>query len=101
MWNYEKFQQLYEQLRLCADGLRQYYDVGKIKTYSVYIWTKPAEDTGEHANVFDIQADAIMMYDKNHKIPEEAKPIIKNIQAKLQEISVHQRGSSETHTKKG
>lgn len=37
-------------------------------------------------NVFDIESNGIVYYDKNHRIIAEAMPIIEEIQAKLKEI---------------
>lgn len=89
LWNDDKFVKLYKELVQIANEIRQYYDIDKVKWYSVYIWTKASEvdddDWGE--NVFDIQENKIVFYVKDHVIIEEAKPIIKKIQAKLKEIS--------------
>jgi hypothetical protein len=65
------------------------YDIDKIKPYSVYIWTK--DRIGDDGliiygdNVFDIMKDEIVFFDKNHVIPDEVMPIIRNIQSKLME----------------
>lgn len=89
MWNDDKFVKSYKELVQIANEIRQYYDIDKVKWHSVYIWTKESEvdddDWGE--NVFDIQKNEIVFYVKDHVIIEEAKPIIKKIQAKLKEIS--------------
>lgn len=75
----------YNALVQAVDEIRPYYDVNKIKTWAVYIWTKETdEDTGE--NVFDIQEDEIVFYNKEHIIPDEVIPIIKNIQLKLKAL---------------
>lgn len=80
-----EFNRLYEELVEVANKIRPYYDIDKIKPYSVYIWTKSEyNDFGE--NVFDIESDGIEFYDKEHKIIEDALPIIKEIQLKLNEI---------------
>lgn len=84
LWNDDKFVSLYKELVQIADEIRPYYDIDKVKWYSVYIWTK-GDDWGE--NVFDIQKDEIVFYVKDHVIIEEAKPIIKKIQIKLQELN--------------
>lgn len=77
-----KFDDLYNELEGIAKELLVYYDVDKVKPYSVYIWTK-----GEHGeNVFDIQADEIVFYVEDHVVIEETKPIIERIQLKLIEI---------------
>lgn len=71
----------YDELVEVARELEPYYDIDKIKSWSVYIWTKG--DFGN--NVFDIMANEIVRYDENHVIVEEAMPIIEKIQAKLRE----------------
>jgi len=81
----DKYLKLYDELVAVAHEIDPYYDIDKIKSYSVYIWTKG--DFGD--NVFDIMADEIVYYNKNHKIPKEAMPIIEKIQLKLQEIDYH------------
>ena len=77
-----KFYELYDELREISQDILPYYDIDKVKSYSVYIWTK-GED-GD--NVFDILADEILFYDEEHVIKEEAQPIIEKIQSKLKEI---------------
>ena len=82
-----KIMQLYNELRDIVDLLRPYYDIDKIKFYSVYVWSKSG--TNDHLdsdNLFDIQAKDIIFYDKQHKIIEETLPIITMIQEKLREI---------------
>lgn len=74
----------YDELVQIAKELSPYYDIDKVKPYSVYIWTKG--DDG--INVFDITADRIIFYDESHIIPEEVVPIIKKIQDKLKEMSL-------------
>lgn len=89
IWD-DQFTILYDELRELVDELNPYYDVDKVRWYTVYIWTKGnldsdnANDWGQ--NVFDIQADEITFYLKDHIIIEEAKPIIEKIQAKLREL---------------
>ena len=79
--------EFYMELHKAVDQIRPYYDIDKIKPYSVYIWTK--DMVGDDGliiygdNVFDIRKDEIVFYDKNHVIPEELMPIIRNIQSKL------------------
>lgn len=78
----DKFDVLYNELEQISKEMLPYYDVDKVKSYSVYIWTK-----GEYGrNVFDIMADEIVLYVEDHKIIEEAKPIIDKIQSKLKEM---------------
>lgn len=77
-----KFDELYNELEEITKELLLYYDVDKVKPYSVYIWTK-----GEYGeNVFDIEADEIVFYVKDHVIIEETKPIIERIQSVLKDI---------------
>lgn len=79
--------EFYIELHKAVDEIRPYYDVDKIKPYSVYIWTK--DRTGDDGltiygnNVFDITKDEIIFYNKDHVIPKEVMPIIRNIQSKL------------------
>lgn len=84
----DNFDKLYDELVKIVEEIRPYYDVDKIKTYSVYIWTKAdannPDDMG--CNVFDIQTDEITFYDESHEIIEETLPIIAKIQSKLKEI---------------
>lgn len=78
-----KFDFLYNELVQISKDILPYYDIDKIKSYSVYIWTKGKDGK----NVFDIDKDEIIFYVKGHKIIEEAKPIIEKIQLKLKEIN--------------
>lgn len=83
--HYDSDDPAYNALVQAVDEIRPYYDVDKIKTWAVYIWTKATdEDTGE--NVFDIEEDEVVFYNKEHIIPDEVMPIIKNIQLKLKAI---------------
>lgn len=88
LWNDDKFVKLYKELEhIVNKELKPYYGVDKIKWYSVYVWTKESyPGVYDNENVFDILKDEIVFYDKNHVILEEAKPIIKKIQMKLQEL---------------
>lgn len=91
LWDDDGFLKLYEELENIVDEeLSPYYGVDKIKWYSVYVWTKESY-RGAHDgnNVFDIMYDEIIFYDKDHVIPEEAKPIIKKIQTKLRELYIY------------
>ena len=86
------FCELYKELIEVVDKIRPYYDVDKIKSYSVYVWTKDNpnadnEDDMYGQNVFDICGDELIIYVEDHVVIEEAKPIIKKIQAKLREIA--------------
>ena len=73
------FNRWYQELWYLAQELELYYDIDKVKSWSVFVWTKDTE-TEEGENVFDINDDGIVMYVKDHKIIEEAKPIIEKIQ---------------------
>lgn len=88
LWDDDKFVKLYEDLENIVDEeLSLYYGVDKIKWYSVYVWTKESyRGAYDNENVFDIQKDEVIFYVKDHVIPEGAKPIIKKIQIKLQEL---------------
>ena len=80
--------EFYMELHKAVDQIRPYYDVDKIKPYSVYIWTKDYQDGDNKIygdNVFDIMKDEIVFYDKTHVISDEVMPIIRNIQSKLME----------------
>lgn len=95
MNKYERDDLLYEELVQAANEIIPYYDIDKIKSYSVYIWTKGNEDadinTEEYwgLNVFDIQEDRIVFYVEDHIIPEEVMPIIQNIQSKIKAIRLN------------
>lgn len=82
------YYELYNELVEIVNEIRPYYSIDKIKTYSVYVWTKGDEGDPDDwgSNVFDIEADEIVYYDKEHKIAEEILPIIYKIQSKLKEI---------------
>lgn len=79
---WDGYYQLLNELRVCADKLRPWYDIDKVKPWSVYVWTK-GED-GQ--NVFDIEADRIVSYVDGHKIPGDAISVIEEIMKKLKEI---------------
>lgn len=82
----DKLDIAYRELTEICEEIKQYYDIDKIKSYSVYIWTKDStENSYDGDNVFDILADELQFYTE-HKVLEEAKPIIKKIQEKLKEI---------------
>lgn len=81
---------MYDELWNLAHELQPWFDIDKVKTYSVYVWTKDCDDPdcpfGE--NVFDIYEDYLQFYQctKPWQLPNEAIPIIKKIQDKLCEI---------------
>lgn len=84
--------EFYRELYKAVEEIEPYYDVDKVKPYSVYIWTKLSEKdylSGNWSyaeNVFDIMKNEIVFYNKDHVIPDEVMPIIRNIQSKLREI---------------
>lgn len=81
----DKFNQLYEELVMISNELLPYYDIDKIKSYSVYVWSKEgSNDFGE--NLFDINANTIIFYNEQHEIIKDALPVISKIQCKLKEI---------------
>ena len=86
---------LYEELVQAAKAIEPYYDIDKIKSYSVYIWTKgdgdPNSDNYWGENVFDIQEDRLVFYVEGHTIPEEVTPIIRNIQSKIKSIRLNRK----------
>ena len=92
MTTLEREDLLYEELVQATKAIKPYYDVDKIKMYSVYIWTKGDKNADIHTdeywgeNVFDICEDQIVFYVEDHVIPEEVMPIIHNIQDKLKAI---------------
>lgn len=82
--------ELYHELKELTDKLEPWYVIDKIKWYSVYVWTKDNPDNEEYPfgeNSFDIWADEIVFYTEDHVIPDEAIPIIQEIQEKLKEIN--------------
>ena len=81
----KEFNEYYNSLCEIVSEILHYYDINKTKTYAVYIWNK-ADNLEDQWNVFDIYSNEIVMYDKEHEIIEEAKPIIKKIQDKLKEF---------------
>lgn len=85
---------LYDELWNLAHELQPWFDIDKVKPYSVYVWTK-SEDINDPdypfgENVFDIFEDHLQFYQCNHcwRLPNEVMPIIKKIQEKLHEIEV-------------
>lgn len=81
---------LYHELRELVEKLDPWYDVDKISWYYVYVWTKDDPNDQQNpygVNVFDIYADEIIYYVKDHIIPDEAVPLVHEIQEKLEEIN--------------
>lgn len=83
----DRYDELYNELCQISKEILPYYDIDKIKMYSVYIWTKGNGEDDYGENVFDIQKDKIVYYVKDHEIPNEVMSIIQKIQSKLVEIS--------------
>ena len=83
----DRYDEEYEKLTEVAQEITPYYDIDKVKGWSVYIWTKG--DNG--SNVFDIETNEIVYYHDfgetasytEQDIIEEAKPIINKIQNQL------------------
>lgn len=81
-----EFDIAYKELTDICKKLKKYYDIDKIKSYSVYVWTKDSsENNFDGENVFDILSDELVFYTE-HEVIEESKTIIKEIQEKLKEI---------------
>lgn len=78
------YETLYNELLSIVQEIKPYYDIDKIKPYSVYVWNKGQEGV-EDRNLFDINSDEIIFYEE-HEIIEETKDIIKRIQNKIKEI---------------
>lgn len=80
------YEQLYKELTQLSKELLSYYDIDKVKWYSVAAWDK--EDLGK--NLFDITAFEIYFWDGYDKsmIPDEAMPIVEKIQIKLRQIQL-------------
>lgn len=93
-----EFDILYNELVVIVDELRPYYDIDKIKPFSVYIWTKEGGQI-ESQNVFDIIEDNIIFY-VDHIIPDEVNPIIAKIQSKLKQLELCGRIYNEPKTRK-
>lgn len=74
-----------ERLYKAVEELEYYYDVDKVKPYSVYVWTKGNDEDDFGENVFDIYKNEIVYFNKGHRISEEVMPIIKRIQKELNE----------------
>ena len=80
-----EFNKLYEELIEISKEILPYYDIDKVKPYSVYVWSKEVDDDfGE--NLFDIEADKIVFYNDRHELDKEALPVINKIQSKLREL---------------
>lgn len=75
----ELLQELYD----LSKGLEPWYVVDKVKWSAVYVWSK-TDWRGE--NLFDILPDKIHYFVEDHVIPDEAWPIIRSIQTKMNEI---------------
>lgn len=81
------YDEKYCKLREAANELTPWFDIDKIKTYGVYVWTKgDTENFGE--NVFDIFSDHLQFYPNTEcwVMPNEVWPIITKIQGILNDI---------------
>lgn len=92
-----EFRHLTDELRVLSHELEPWYDVDKVKSYAVFVWTKGKNTTTKEelstladedfgTNVFDIFADELVVFDDEHTIIENSKPVIKKLQLKLKEI---------------
>lgn len=87
---------MYDELWNLAHELTPWFDIDKVKSHSVYVWTKDSDDPdcpfGD--NVFGIYQDYIQFYTstKPWVLPNEAMPIVKKIQEKLKEIEEYYGG---------
>lgn len=86
-----KWENLYDKLCETAYKLDEWFNVDKVKTYGVYVWSKNegADGWAGTSNIFDIYEDGIKWwteFPEHYPIPEEAKPIIEEIQAILKEF---------------
>lgn len=81
---------MYNELWKLAHELEPWFDIDKVKPYSVYVWTKGIDGD----NVFDICHDHLQFYTcaRPWKLPNEAMLVIKKIQEKLKEIDDFQGG---------
>lgn len=81
---------MYDELWTLAHELNPWFDIDKVKPWSVYVWTKDCDDSdcphGE--NVFDIYKDHLQFYYCAHawQMSDEAMLVIRKIQDKLREI---------------
>lgn len=79
----KRFDARYKKLVKACEPLMAFYDIDKVKTYSVYVWTKG--DSGR--NVFDIYKNKIVYYGEKHEIPKGQSPHIEKIQKELKRMS--------------
>lgn len=82
---------MYDELWALSHELTPWFDIDKVKPYSVYVWTKGTDKDPYYVhgeNVFDIFCDRLHFYQctKQWVMPKEAMPIIKKIQDKMKEI---------------
>lgn len=76
----------YDKLCEVVDRLRPYYDIDKIKPWSVYVWSK-TNSIDDSENLFDIMKNDIICYGNFRKenIIIDCLDIIKEIQKYLEE----------------
>ena len=72
----------YKKMRELTDRLSPWYSIDKIKSWAVFIWSKDRPE-GYNCNLFDIHKDEICYFSEDHVIPDEAWPIIREIQEML------------------
>ena len=93
-----KYSQLCDELKEIAGELKCYYIVNNVKPYAVYVYATASQKSnwpwGD--DLFDILPEKIIYHDEEHKILDEAFPIVQKIQAKLCEIRDHMRGRVES-----
>lgn len=88
---------MYDELWRLAHELEPWFDIDKVKSHAVYVWTKGLDDDSDNCfgeNVFDIYEDYLQFYQCNRpwNLTNEAMSIIKKIQEKLKEIDVYYNG---------
>lgn len=85
---------MYKELWDLAHELQPWFDIDKVKPYSVYVWTRDSEDPDLGENVFDICSNHLQFYHCEHpwRLANEAMLVIEKIQEKLKEIEDFQGG---------
>lgn len=79
----DKYMEYYNKLVELVKPLYRWYDIDKVKSYGVFVWTKNALEN-EGWNVFDINDNGIYFYNEKEynecDIPVGAFPVIREIQ---------------------